>query len=160
MGSILALAHPLYYNRLVQLASTIKFVRSINFDIAIREQFSMQAEVCKDSKGHIVKAISQINPPCDPNFGKALAAQFVSSLATSLNLKKFSLEGDSLVVITALQNPSISLNWHLESVITNTLFLLSTSSLWEAKKIHRSTNFCAHHVAYWVTARMFSGRIH
>ena len=28
MGSTLALAHPLYYNRLVQLASTIKFVHS------------------------------------------------------------------------------------------------------------------------------------
>jgi hypothetical protein len=26
VGSTLALAHPLYYNRLVQLASTIKFV--------------------------------------------------------------------------------------------------------------------------------------
>jgi K+ transporter len=29
VGSTLALAHPLYYNRLVQLASTIKFVHQI-----------------------------------------------------------------------------------------------------------------------------------
>jgi hypothetical protein len=30
------------------------------------------------------KAISQINPPCDPNYGKALAALLTSSLAVSL----------------------------------------------------------------------------
>ena len=29
MGSTLALAHPLYYNRLVQLASTSKFVHQL-----------------------------------------------------------------------------------------------------------------------------------
>jgi hypothetical protein len=62
----------------------------ISFDTAIREQFSVQATVCKYSKGHIVKAISQINPPCDPNFGEALAVQFTTSLEASLNLKVFS----------------------------------------------------------------------
>jgi hypothetical protein len=30
VGSTLALAHPLYYNRLVQLASTIKFVHHLS----------------------------------------------------------------------------------------------------------------------------------
>jgi hypothetical protein len=46
----------------------------INFDITIRDHFSAQAAVCKDFNGHIVKAISQINPHCDSNFGEALAA--------------------------------------------------------------------------------------
>jgi hypothetical protein len=70
------------------------------------------------------KAISQTNPPCDPNFGEALVAQLAASLAASLNLQKFSLEGDSLVVIAALNNPSITLDWHIESVIANTLSIL------------------------------------
>ena len=115
--------------------------------------------VCRDSKGCIVKAISHINLPCDPNFGETLAAQLIASLAASLNFKKFSLEGDSSVVITTLQNPSISLDWHIESVIVNTLFLLPASPLWEAKKIYKSVNFCAHHVAYWAATRVFSGYI-
>jgi hypothetical protein len=80
--------------------------------------------MCRDFKGQIVKALSQINPPCDPNFGEALAA----SLASSLNLSKFSLECDSLVVIDALNNPLISLDWHIEFIIASTLSLLPAST--------------------------------
>jgi hypothetical protein len=131
----------------------------INFDTAIRENFSVQAAVCRNSKGKIVKAISQTNPPCDPNFGEALAARLAASLAASLQLQNFSLEGDSAVVVSALNNPSISLDWHIESVIANALSLIPVSSLWLATKIHRSANFCAHYVAFWAAARVYSGCI-
>ena len=73
------------------------------------KQFSSQAAVCRDSKGHIIKAISQINPPCDANYVKALAAQLATSPAVSLKLKNFSKEGDSAVIIAALQTPTLSL---------------------------------------------------
>jgi hypothetical protein len=76
----------------------------VNFDTAIRDQFSAQAVVYRNSKGNIIKAISQINPPCDPNYGEALVAQLATSLATSMNLKNFIIEEDSQVVIIALQN--------------------------------------------------------
>jgi hypothetical protein len=131
----------------------------INFDTAIRENLSVQVAICRDSTGKIVKAISQINPPCDPNFGEALAARLAASLAASLHQKNFSLEGDSTVVISALNNPSISLDWHIEFVIANALAMIPASSLWLATKIHRSTNFCAHHVAFWAPARVFLGCI-
>jgi hypothetical protein len=112
----------------------------------------LQAVVCRDSKGKIIKAIAQANPPCDPTFGVALAAWLAASIAASLKLTKFSLEGDSKILIDALKTPSITVDWHIETVIANTLSLISSSSLWEAKKIHRSANFCPHHVAYWATA--------
>ena len=131
----------------------------INFDTAIRKTFSVQASVCRDSKGQIVKALSQINPQCDPNFGEALAAQLAVSLASSLKLTKFSLEGDSTVVIDALNNPLISQDWHIDSVIASTLSLLPASSCWEAKKIHRIANFCVHYVVFWAAARAFLGCI-
>jgi hypothetical protein len=127
----------------------------INFDTAIRDHFSMQAAVCRDSNGHIVKALSQINPHCDSNYGEALATQLAASLAASLQLKFFSLEGDSSVVVAALQTPSMTVDWHIES-IANTLFLLPYSSCWEAKKVYKSVNFYAHHVAFWAAARVFS----
>jgi hypothetical protein len=128
----------------------------INFDTAICENFSVQAAVCKDSKGKIVKAISQTNPPCDPNFGEALATQLAASLTASLQLKNFSLEGDSVVVILALNNQSITFDWHIEYVIANALSIIPISSLWLATKIHRSVNFCAHYVAFWAATRVFS----
>jgi hypothetical protein len=66
-----------------------------------------QSAVCRGSKGLIIKAISQINPLCDPNYGEALAALLASSLAVSLQLKHSIIERDFLVVIMALQHPSI-----------------------------------------------------
>lgn len=74
----------------------------IDFDTAIRPEFSVQAAVCRDSTGVIINVVSQINPPCDPTYGKTLAAHLACSLASNLKLQKFSLEGDSLVVIMAL----------------------------------------------------------
>jgi hypothetical protein len=75
----------------------------INFNTAIRDQFSVQAVVCRDSNGSILKAISRVSPPCTPNYGEAQRALLAASLAVSLNLSNFSIEGDSLIVILALQ---------------------------------------------------------
>jgi hypothetical protein len=74
----------------------------INFDTAIRDQFSAQAAVCRDHFGTIISVRSQISPSCDPTYGEALAAQLAASLATSLKLKNFVIEGDSKVVVAAL----------------------------------------------------------
>ena len=104
-------------------------------------------------------SLSQTNPPYDPNFGEALAARLAASLAASLHMKNFSLEGDSTIVISALNNPSLTLDWHIEYVIANALSMLVASSLWLANKIHQSANFCAHHVAFWAVARVFLGCI-
>ena len=89
----------------------------------------MQAAVCRDSKGKIVKAISQVSPHCDPTFGEALVARLATSLAASLQLKFFSFVGDSKIIIAALTSPFITLDWHIEFVIANTLSMLPTASL-------------------------------
>lgn len=78
----------------------------INFDTSLRDSFFAQTTVCRDFNDHIIKAISQISHPCDPNFGEALAACLATLLAVSLNLMNFILEEDSVVVILTLQEPS------------------------------------------------------
>ena len=70
----------------------------------------MQAVVCRDSKGKIGKAIALTNPLCDPTYGEALVARHAASLAIFLKLTNFSLEGDSKIVIAALNSPSITLD--------------------------------------------------
>jgi hypothetical protein len=74
----------------------------INFDTAIRGQYSAQAAVCRDHSGTIISACSQISPSYDPTYGEALAALLAASLATSLKLKQFIIEGDSQIVVAAL----------------------------------------------------------
>jgi hypothetical protein len=131
----------------------------LNFDTAIRDHFSAQAAVCRDHTGAIVKAISQISPPCTPAYGEAQGALLAASLASQMQLSHFVIEGDSQTVISALLFPAIIHDWHIEHLITDTLALLSPTSMWDAKKINRSANFCAHHVATWAAARVYSGCI-
>jgi ribonuclease HI len=45
---------------------------------------------------------SHISPHCSANYGEALATRLAISLATSLKLENFKLEGDSQVVILSL----------------------------------------------------------
>jgi hypothetical protein len=80
----------------------------------------VQAVVCRDSKGHIIKALSRISPPYNGNYGEALAAQLAVSLVVSLVLKTFSLNGDFLVIIATLKTPALFQEWHINSIIAAT----------------------------------------
>jgi hypothetical protein len=70
-------------------------------------------------------------------------------LAVSLDLKTFSLEGGSFVVISALKTPTLSQDWHINSGIATTIASLRASSSWIARKVHLSANFFTHHVIFW-----------
>jgi hypothetical protein len=67
----------------------------INFDTAIRDSFSCQAAIIRDHRGQLVKMATQIQSKCSPNKGEALAVQLAVSLASSLGINRFILEGDS-----------------------------------------------------------------
>jgi hypothetical protein len=103
--------------------------------------------------------ISKISPPCLPNYGEALAARLIVSLALSLNLGHFILEGDSHVVISALQHPHIPQYWSISLVIWETIDDILALISWNAIKVNREVNFCVHHEARWAAARNFSGHI-
>jgi hypothetical protein len=123
----------------------------INFDTAIQDDFSAQAIVCHTSDGTIIHMASLISPSCSPNMGEAFATQLAISVARSLSLDRFILEGDSLVVIQALNTPFSDQDWRISPVIMSYLHNIPFDSLWEARKINRSTNFCVHSVARWAS---------
>jgi hypothetical protein len=76
----------------------------INFNMTTWDSLSAQAAVCHDEKGLIIHATSQISNSCSPNEGEAMAASQAISLAICLHLDHFIIEGDSVVVVHALQN--------------------------------------------------------
>jgi hypothetical protein len=90
-----------------------------------------------------------------PNYGDALAVRLAVSLATSINLENFIIEGDSQVVIMSLQHPQNMLDWRISPIVSDIIDSLPASISWSARKVNRSANFYAHSVAYWVTARSF-----
>ena len=131
----------------------------VNFDIAIRDNFSTQAAVCRNPSWKIIKILSLVRPTCNPTYGEAQAALLACSLAVSLNLDNFFIEGDSSTVITALQNPSLISDWQLDHIICNIFSLIPASSTWKARKANKSVNFCAHYVANRATVRVVSNYI-
>jgi ribonuclease HI len=131
----------------------------LNFDTAIRDSYSVQAVVCRDSTGRILHLSTDLSSSCTPNVGEARAALLACSIAVSLSFDKFILEGDSEVVVLSLQHPNSVRDWRISSVILDCLDSISPSSSWEVRKVKRSANFCAHSVARWAAARFHSGSI-
>ncbi|XP_062145976.1 uncharacterized protein LOC133853973 [Alnus glutinosa] len=131
----------------------------INFDTAIRATFSCQAAICRDNNGKLIKAATRIQAACSSNKGEALAAQLAVSLASSLRLDRFIIEGDSQIVIHALQQPNIVQDWRITDIIQQTLDLFPPDSTWSFRKVNRSANFGAHYVAHWAAARFQSSSI-
>ncbi|GLT61051.1 hypothetical protein SLA2020_337860 [Shorea laevis] len=131
----------------------------INFDTAIRKSHSAQAALCRNQKGHIIQMVSEINLPCSPNLGEAMAARLATSLASFLNLKKVIFEGDSQMVVSAMFQPHLNQDWRISPLINNIIDSIPNDLHWKVRKINRSANFCTHSVARWAAARMFSGRI-
>ena len=69
---------------------------------------------------------SLVSPPCSANVGEALAAQLAISLACSLHFDRFIIEGDSTVVIQALNQSLSNIDWRISPIIKDSLeiFLL------------------------------------
>jgi hypothetical protein len=76
----------------------------VNFDTAIRDDFSTQATICRNYSGKIIKILSQVRPPCSPAYGETQAALLAYSLAVSLNLENFVIE-DLLLLLFHYKTP-------------------------------------------------------
>jgi hypothetical protein len=100
----------------------------INFDTAIWDSFSAQAAVCRNDKGLITHAASQINQSFSPIEEEAMVAQLAISLANSLHMDRFIIEGNLEVVVQALQNPNYIRDWRISSSILDSLDSIPSTS--------------------------------
>jgi hypothetical protein len=91
----------------------------INYDTAIRDSFSAQAAVIRDSTGTITHCSSLISPLCIAVYGEALVALLATNLALSLHAPSFILEGDSTTVTLALQNHLITQDWRISHLLSH-----------------------------------------
>jgi hypothetical protein len=65
-----------------------------------------------------------------------LAAQLAISLACSFNFDRFILEGDSAVVIQALNQSSSISDWRISHIIMTSLDNIPSTSFWEARNVN------------------------
>jgi hypothetical protein len=85
--------------------------------------------------GNIIIMTFQISLKFLPNTGEALSALLDVSLASSLNINNFILEGDSLIFTFALFNPNFSQDRCISPIILETLESIPIFFFWRARKL-------------------------
>jgi hypothetical protein len=97
-----------------------------NFDVAVRDSFAVAAAVLSDENGAIVAAATQRLHCTEALQGEALPALLTSRLAASFGCNLFSLEGDALLVVLTINNPSLFSSWTFAHCISNINVVLAS----------------------------------
>ena len=97
-----------------------------NFDVAIRGNLAVAAIVLSDSFGEIFAAATLKLHSSDVLLGEASAALLATRLARSYGLDVFSFEGDALLVILVVNQPTLFAFWHFNSIISDICVELSS----------------------------------
>jgi hypothetical protein len=70
-----------------------------------------------------------------------LVTLLVAQPAHSIHLTSFTLEGESLVAILTLQQPSLLLDWPISTPIQDILSSILSLFVWKVRKVNRNVNF-------------------
>jgi hypothetical protein len=130
-----------------------------NFDVAVKNDFSVAAMVLSDSNGKIIHAATKRLSTTDASIGEAQAALLASQIASSLGIYSLILEGDAINIILAIQQPDLFLDWNFASIISDIQVHLLSLYSWKAIKVSRSANFRAHSLARWAASNLVFGSI-
>ncbi|XP_042954585.1 uncharacterized protein LOC122290995 [Carya illinoinensis] len=124
-------------------------VFKVNLDAAIdRVNSKLGIGVAvRDSEGLFVATLcSSMDLDPDLLLGEVVAARRATSFCVELGLADFILEGDSLVVVQAVQHSEDS--WSSSGVVIRDVqLMLSRTSRWSIQFIPREVNVLAHHLA-------------
>jgi hypothetical protein len=130
-----------------------------NFDVAVRGTFSVAAGVISDNSGNIIMAVTHKLPSTDALAGEAFAALLTAHMAIYLTIDKFCIEGDALLVVFAINNPSFFSSWSFANCIEDISVVLSSFPSWNASKVSRCANFRTHALTKWATSHVVFGSI-
>jgi hypothetical protein len=126
----------------------------LNFDVAVKDSFSVAAAVVSDEKGDILSAATQNLHGTDALQGEAHAALLAIRLADSMGCRLVVLEGDALLVILAINNPPLFSSWNFANCLADISLVLSSFQSWNALKVSRSANFRAHVLGKWAASHL------
>jgi hypothetical protein len=131
----------------------------LNFDVAVKDSFSVAAAVVSDENGDILNAATQKLHGSDALQGEAHAALLAVRLAYSMGCRLIALEGDALLVILAINNPPLFSSWNFANCLADIRLVLSSFQSWNALKVSRSANFRAHVLGKWAASHLVFGSI-
>ena len=129
----------------------------INFDAAMGVERVGLAAVCRDHKAKVLFIWSAVHDLIDPLLAEAKTALLAVNKAFEAGFQSIVLEGDSLLVIQAIQNLPSTQIWTIDSVIFDIQSLLAKFSFWNASHAYRELNIVAHSIARWALSYNCSG---
>jgi hypothetical protein len=97
-----------------------------NFDVAIHDNFAVAAAVVSKSVGEIILAMIQKLSISNILIGEASAALLATWLAAFTGTIDYTLEGDALLVILAMNQPLLFSSWHFAPFISDIRLNLSS----------------------------------
>ena len=125
----------------------------MNWDVAIaaKEKQMGVGVLIRDEQGNVITGLSKpVMALYDPASAEALAALCAVEFCLEVGIQKFILEGDSLLVVKAFQDPNSK--WlRYGQMIEDALLVLGSFRNWKIQHIKRKTNEVAHGLAKNVT---------
>ena len=121
----------------------------LNFDVAIGDEGTSLAVVCRDHKAKVLFVWTDLIDSTDHLLAEASAAHLAVRKIHEAGFSTIILEGDSLLVIQAIQSiPNII--FYIKSILAN-------FSFWLASHAYRELNTVAHSVVRWALNCKCSG---
>ena len=96
-----------------------------NFDAAVKENMLVYAMVVRDEEGSILKAWAQEDVAGGPLWAKAKVALFPIICSKQAGFKKLILEGDSLIVVNAINDLKGVHPWVIGPIVEDILLHLT-----------------------------------
>ncbi|KAJ7962739.1 Ribonuclease H-like domain containing protein [Quillaja saponaria] len=120
----------------------------IYFDGATNSAGSWAAAVCIDCTGSLKDLKVTFTNCKDPLKAEAGAALLAASLGLTMDpLLGIMLEGDSQLLVHAINSDNLSCSWCISPLIADSLSVLNGIKLWVCRKIPRGCNVLAHGLA-------------
>ncbi|XP_042969130.1 uncharacterized protein LOC122301822 [Carya illinoinensis] len=131
----------------------------LTFDVAVRENGSTAAAICRKDEGDIDFIQTSFIHSTNPNQGEATALLIGLKAAKEANIQNLIIAGDSLNTIMAANAESHNPDWITQPIMQDIRHMLGTLNSWQLRKIHRDQNRCAHSVAQWAASKLIFGSI-
>ena len=129
----------------------------LNFDVAIGDEGTSLAVVCRDHKAKVLFVWTDLIDSTDHLLAEASAAHLAVRKIHEAGFSSVILEGDSLLVIQAIQSIPNAQLWAIDNVIFYIKSILTNFSFWLASHVYRELNTAAHSVARWALNCKCSG---
>lgn len=129
----------------------------VNVNVPIWEDFAVVVAIIRDHQGAIRGFKVDNIDAVTPLVGEAEAANMGVDLAHQEGFTQIILEGESEVVIKAIQQFPQQTDWWINHMVLEILTSLRLMQFWKVSHIRRSANKVLHQLARWAATEIISG---